>query len=153
MKMLLFSFLFLSALAIQAQESFPEQKNIEQEVLRLVNIHRSNLNKQPLQYDAVLYAQALAHAKNMAEGKTAFGHDGFEHRVEMVARTRTIKAVAENVALLDDGTPSLAQEAVMAWLKSPGHRGNIEGNYTHTAVAAYRLHGYVYFVQLFASYR
>ncbi|GIV39018.1 MAG: hypothetical protein KatS3mg033_0818 [Thermonema sp.] len=152
MKMLLFSFLILPALTMQAQDGFPAQKNIEQEILRLVNAYRSDLNKQPLQYDAVLYAQALAHAKNMAEGKTAFGHEGFEHRVRMVARTRTIKAMAENVALLEDGTPNLAQEAVKAWLESPGHRKNMEGDFTHTAIAVYRLHGYIYFVQLFASY-
>lgn len=153
MKMLLLSFFIcLMAVVPQAQTDFPEQKAIEQEVLRLVNAHRHSLNKQALQYDAVLYRQAFIHARNMAEGKTAFGHDGFEHRVRMVARSRTIKGMAENVAYFEEGTPRLAKEAVASWLESPGHRENIEGDFTHTAVAVYRLHGYVYFVQLFAAY-
>ncbi|NIK73629.1 uncharacterized protein YkwD [Thermonema lapsum] len=153
MKTILFSlWACLLVLSAQSQADSSPENTIEQEVLRRVNAHRASLGKPALQNDAVLYEQAHAHARNMAEGKTAFGHDGFEHRVRMVSRRRTIKSMAENVAYLENSIPHLANEAVASWLASPGHRENIEGDFTHTAIAVYRLHGYTYFVQLFASY-
>jgi uncharacterized protein YkwD len=85
----------------------------------------------------------------MAIRKTSFGHDGFEGRVKKIAqKLGGLKASAENVAY---GHLS-AKEVVNNWLKSPGHKKNIEGKYTMTGIGVVKANdGTLFFTQIFAS--
>jgi uncharacterized protein YkwD len=85
----------------------------------------------------------------MAAGATAFGHDGFEQRVAAIGQTIAWSNAGENVAL-----DYSAAGAVEAWIGSPGHRANIEGQYDVTGVGvATGRNGSMYFTQIFIKTR
>lgn len=120
---------------------------MEQQVHELVNEYRKQKGMAPLEYLDEAADVAYTHTEPMAAGKKRFGHDGFEERYKMLKKPYPeIHAFAENVAYGDMD----AAEAVKMWLKSSGHRKNIEGNFTHTGVAIARgRNGAYYFTQLF----
>ena len=98
------------------------------EVLQLVNSHRASLGRAPFSTSATLTAAAVWKARHMAQ----YGYMQHEDPAPPVARGwidrvqtcgyPTSAAAAENVAY-GFRTPA---EVVNAWLKSPGHRANIE---------------------------
>jgi len=91
--------------------------------------------------------QAYKHSNNMATGKTAFSHNGFNQRVSAIEQSigRT-SASAENVA---SGVLT-AKGVVDVWLNSPGHKKNIEGGYNLTGVGVAKdRQGTLYFTQIF----
>lgn len=116
-------------------------------IFRYVNEHRQSIGLQPLKINEEANRQAYIHSKNMATGKTAFSHDGFEQRIAAIKKTTGwITASAENVAY---GKLS-AKEVVKGWLNSPGHKKNIEGNYLYTGIGIYQdRKGITYFTQIF----
>jgi len=93
--------------------------------------------------------QAYQHSKDMATGKTGFGHNGFEQRVQAIKKTMGVSimsASAENVAY---GELS-AREVVNGWLNSSGHKRNIEGNYNLTGIGVAKdRSGTLFFTQIF----
>jgi uncharacterized protein YkwD len=93
--------------------------------------------------------QAEKHSADMASRKVAFSHDGFETRVSVISRQiGGIKKSAENIAYGKIG----AKEVVDIWLKSPGHRKNIEGNYQLTGIGIARAKdGTIFFTQIFVA--
>lgn len=121
--------------------------NMESSILRYVNQHRRQLGKKPLVLQAVASQQATQHSRNMAKRKTGFGHDGFEQRMAVIKKnTGWISASAENVAY----GKLTAQEVVKGWLNSPGHKKNIEGDYTFTGIGVYKdAKGILFFTQIF----
>ena len=73
-------------------------------------------------------------------------HDKFSERAENISKRTGAVFVAENVARNYD----TLEAALEAWLDSPGHRINIEGNYTHSAINIRpNSNGDLYFTQLF----
>jgi len=115
------------------------------EILRLVNEHRTSQGLIPLKRDQQ-YASAYAvdHTLYMIDLEE-INHDHFDVRKNGL-KDRGAKIVAENVAF---GYPTAAK-VVSAWLNSPGHRANIEGNYTHSGFGVIEApDGRVYFTQLF----
>ncbi len=120
---------------------------MEASILQYVNDHRRAKGLPSLQSNAVTNQQSYQHSKNMATGKTAFGHDGFEKRIETIKKSfGWISASSENVAY---GKLS-AKEVVKGWLNSPGHKKNIEGNYRYTGIGFYKdRKGVIYFTQIF----
>ncbi|MCM5528255.1 CAP domain-containing protein [Parasegetibacter sp. NRK P23] len=121
--------------------------DMESEILELVNKHRKKKNLPPLQWNSAMAKAAEQHSANMAKKKTAFGHNGFEARVKKIASSEgMLKGWAENVAF---GNLS-AEEVVKGWLKSPGHKKNIEGKYNLMGVGIARSKsGELYFTQIF----
>lgn len=117
------------------------------DILHYVNEYRKKKNLSALQLLAVANEQATTHSRNMALKKTPFSHNGFEERMAAISKSEgTMRAAAENVAY---GQLS-AEEVVKGWVNSPGHRKNIEGNYTLTGIGVYRdAKGVVFFTQLF----
>ena len=84
----------------------------------------------------------------MGEKKVPFGHDGFSGRVK--AFPFRSRSAGENVAM-SHGISSVAQTAVNGWIKSPGHRKNLLGNFNYCAIGVYRnSSGAYYLTQLFA---
>jgi uncharacterized protein YkwD len=120
---------------------------IEDEILRLVNAHRRSIRLAPLQMNAFESSVAARHSRDMATGRTPFGHEGFKDRMNLIRKKiGGIHVTAENVA---SGQMS-AREVVDGWLHSPGHRRNIEGNFTLTGIGLARdRRGMIYFTQVF----
>ncbi|HEX7692575.1 MAG TPA: CAP domain-containing protein [Sediminibacterium sp.] len=121
---------------------------MEASILSYINAHRKSKGLPALVSNSAIAQQAEIHSRNMATGRTAFGHDGFQQRVKNIAASLGfISASAENVAY---GSRT-AREVVNGWLNSSGHRKNIEGNYTLTGIGVYAdRNGVLYFTQLFA---
>lgn len=122
-------------------------RNMEESILYYVNVYRRSHGLGSLQPLDVASQQAFNHSRNMATGRTAFGHDGFSTRVDNVRNAvGFVSAAAENVAY---GNMS-AKEVVDGWLHSSGHRKNIEGNYNQTGIGISQdRQGVLYFTQLF----
>lgn len=128
---------FLLSTAIHTDE--------EAALFEIVNSHRTSINLQPLNYDGATYYFAGKHTKYMiAQGDTS--HDHFAARAQELSVNTSATVVAENVAKNYD----TVEEAFKGWMHSPGHRANIEGNYTHSAINIRKNDsGDYYFTQLF----
>lgn len=121
--------------------------SIENGILANVNAYRRSKGLPDLRMIDAANQQAQIHSRNMASGKTAFGHDGFSQRVTNASNIiGRVSAAAENVAYGSE----TAREVVDGWIKSSGHRKNIEGNYNLTGIGVYaNSRGVLYFTQLF----
>jgi uncharacterized protein YkwD len=120
--------------------------SFEQEIFKLVNDHRQKLGKNQLKWHKQAIIESQDHSQDMASFRVPFGHAGFSARIERIkSHDNSIKASGENVA-----QNSTASRAFNAWLKSSGHRKNIEGNYTHTGIGAIKsANGSWYFTQIY----
>lgn len=115
------------------------------EILVLVNEHRTSLNLRDIKRDQQ-YASAYAvdHTKYMID-MSAINHDNFSIRSRAL-KDRGAASVGENVAK----GYTTARNVVNAWLNSPSHRDVIEGNYTHSGFGVITdAEGKYYFTQLF----
>lgn len=126
---------------------------LEQSIHQQINQYRRSRDLPPLTRDARINAQATAHSQAMASGKVSFSHDGFDQRVQAIRRNIPDRAAAENVAF-NQGYPQPDVQAVEGWIKSPGHRVNIEGQYNLTGIGIARnSQGEYYFTQIFIRSR
>lgn len=122
---------------------------LEETVFEEINRRRTSLRLTPLQHDDRLAEQARAHSRNMAEGAVPFGHQGFQERI--AAAGLQVRSGAENVSR-NRGHADPARVAVEGWLGSPGHRANIDGDYSHAGVGVHRSpEGVYFFTQLFVK--
>jgi uncharacterized protein YkwD len=119
---------------------------LENEALSLINAHRTSQELATLQSNAVIKQQASQHCTDMADGTAAFVHDGSLDRVAAIKASIHGTYTAENVAM--DG-PS-ADATVTAWLNSPSHKANIEGDFNLTGMGALKAsNGTTYYTQIF----
>ena len=141
--MIRFAFLILLTLPVRGFTQMPRSADI----LRYVNEHRRAKKLAPLQANSFISSVALEHSRDMLSGKTPFGHEGFNSRIDKIRkRLGKLHVAAENVA----SGPMSAREVVDGWLNSPGHRRNIEGNFKLTGIGvARRRDGMIYFTQIF----
>lgn len=110
------------------------------------NKFRQSKKLSPLIIREDLNAIAKKHSQEMANGKTDFGHDGFNKRQKQVEKIFKSCSVAENVAY---GTID-GKEAVIMWEKSPGHRKNLLGNYKYVGIGVAKdRNGANYYTQIF----
>jgi Uncharacterized protein with SCP/PR1 domains len=122
---------------------------LERDILNLVNEYRKSRKLPPLSNNAAMEYQARMHSMNMATLRIPFGHQGLSFRMKYIKeKVSGVTEVAENVAY---GNLS-AKAVVQGWLKSPGHKKNIEGNYKYSGVGVARnAQNQVYFTQIFAK--
>lgn len=148
-RLVLFVLLALQPMAIQAGAPPGSERRIEKEIYQLVNEYREQQGLPPMAYNDDIADIAQDHSSNMARGKVRFGHGGFQQRYDaMKATLDGVMAGAENVAY---GAAD-AKEAVALWLRSAGHKKNIQGNFTHTGIGVVRNNdGTLYFTQLFVK--
>lgn len=126
---------------------------LEQSIHQQINAYRRSHNLPPLTLDSRISAQASTHSQAMASGKVPFGHDGFDQRVQVIRRTIPYRAASENVAF-NQGYSNPDVQAVQGWIKSAGHRVNIEGQYDLTGIGITRnTKGEYYFTQIFIRSR
>ncbi len=110
----------------QAPEQTPNQnvnKNVEMQVLDLVNKHRAQNGLSALTWDDALANVARAHSEDMRD-RRFFSHnnpDGLSPFDRIKNYGITYRSAGENIAA-GQTTP---EEVVNAWMNSPGHRANI----------------------------
>ena len=147
--------IFLSPSLLCAQNRPPfaphhssEPSGPEKELFEAANRERAAEDLPPLEWDPGLAAAARRHVLRMAEEKL------LEHQYsgEASLRDRAAAAgahfslVAENIAVAQD-----AEAVHMAWMHSPGHRGNIlDANLTAIGIATVRARGYLFAAQDFS---
>tara|TARA_R110002074_G_scaffold197610_7_gene364861 strand:+ start:22880 stop:23398 length:519 start_codon:yes stop_codon:yes gene_type:complete len=118
---------------------------IESELFEMMNIYRVSIGLNELEFESTTYYYAGLHTNYMIENGIT-SHDKFSERAENISKRTGAVFVAENVARNYD----TLEAALEAWLDSPGHRINIEGNYTHSAINIRpNSNGDLYFTQLF----
>lgn len=135
-------------ISAKAANSTPHS-TLEQSVHQQINQYRQAHKLPPLTLDPRISEQARAHSQAMASGKVPFSHQGFEQRVKAISRVIPYRASAENVAF-NQGYSNPVEQAVAGWIKSPGHRVNIEGEYNLTGIGVVKnAKGEYYFTQIF----
>lgn len=119
--------------------------SIELQVAELVNQYRTGKGLKPL--------EKINHISNVAEDHDTYmisvntlTHALFAQREDNLKATLGAVSVGENIAY----NYSTAQSVVDAWLASPSHKANIEGNYTHCGISVREnAEGKKYFTNLF----
>lgn len=109
----------------------PATKEIEIQILELINEHRISLGLNPLNSLSIVKSVAATHTDYMIEVNSV-NHDGFFQRKASLEQNANAKAVSENVAY----AYSTAQSVVKAWLNSESHKEVIEGDYTDFDISA-----------------
>jgi uncharacterized protein YkwD len=123
--------------------------NLEQAIHQQVNQYRQSRNLPPLKLNSQISQYARIHSEQMASGAVFFSHDGFEERVETIGKTIPYKQAAENIAV-NKGYADPVKIAVQGWIKSSGHRRNMEGQFDLTGIGvAKNAAGEYYFTQIF----
>jgi uncharacterized protein YkwD len=118
-----------SALAPTTGPVDPEVRSF----VKLMNAHRVSLGLSALVWDRRAAAVAQAHCRDMFR-RHYFSHtspDGRSTWDRLAASGITYSEAGENIAW----GQSTGRAVLTAWLRSPGHRANIErGSYTHHGV-------------------
>jgi uncharacterized protein YkwD len=125
-----------SSVASRTRAPAPTTGPTDREVVsfvKLVNAHRRSLGLSALVWDSRAAAVAKAHSRDMLN-QHYFSHKSLDGRStwdRLAARGVTYSEAGENIAW-GQGT---GRDVLRAWLRSPGHRKNIErGSYTHHGV-------------------
>ena len=144
----------LLALLTLGTQSFAQQltkeseAKIVEEIVVLVNKHRAEIGLDTLTIVPLVCEISKEHSKNMAKGKVGFSHDGFENRAKRIIKEFGGSGFAENIAF---GQPT-AQQVTEGWLKSPGHKANIEGDFNYVGIGLYTdKKGTIYYTQIFVK--
>ncbi|MBU2995723.1 CAP domain-containing protein [Cellulophaga baltica] len=118
---------------------------VEEELLIIINQHRSDEGFDTLSYSDIAYKYANEHTDYMiAMGD--INHDNFSSRASNVSNEDNALAVSENVAK----NYETAKIAFERWYSSEEHRNAIDGDFTHTAVSVKKDElGKLYFTQIF----
>jgi len=126
---------------------------IEKQAFDLVNKHRESMGLPALINKDYIVEQARQHSRDMASGKTGFGHEGAAERLDIISKSiKEMNAGAENVFYCTGNYDNLAATALEGWLKSRGHRENIEGDYNLSGMGvAIAPNGDYYFTQIFVK--
>lgn len=138
---------FFSLVLIAGFLSFTVQDNVVDDVLSYTNKFRKSKRLPPLDMQEELNRIAQKHTDDMARGRVAFGHGGFDTR-EARARKYFPDAThfAENVAY---GSHT-GKDVVEGWKSSSGHRRNMLGPYKYIGIGVARdRRGVLYYTQIF----
>lgn len=103
---------------------------IEIETMDLINAYRVSIGLNPLEKINHMSYKSEEHDNYMIANNVV-NHNDFVARSENIMKTLGAKTVSENIAY-NYSTP---QAVLNAWLASPGHKENIEGNFTHFGIA------------------
>lgn len=122
-------------------------KSIEIEILDLINAHRVSIGLTSLIQNEQIRTQTNSHTQYMINNSSA-SHDNFFNRKSYLIAHANAEKVSENVAY----GYTKAESVVSAWLRSDGHKLNIEGNHTHFSISAEQdENGRWYFTNIFVK--
>lgn len=102
----------------------------ESRLVQLINDYRQSIGLSSLEVINHISYTSEGHNEYMIE-KQALSHDYFQQRADNLIQVLGAERVAENVAY-NYVTP---ESAFAAWKNSPGHRANIEGDFTHFGIS------------------
>lgn len=120
----------------------------ELETMDLINKYRVSVGLNPLAKIDHMSYKSEEHDNYMIANNVV-NHNDFVARSENIMKVLGAKTVSENIAY-NYSTP---QAALNAWLASPGHKENIEGNFTHFGIAIREnpANGRKYYTNIFAK--
>ena len=121
---------------------------IELETMNLINAHRVSKGLNALEKINHMSYKSEEHDLYMIANNVV-NHNDFVARSENIKKTLGASSVSENIAY-NYNTP---QAVLSAWLASPGHKENIEGNFTHFGIAIKEnpVNGRKYYTNIFAK--
>ena len=141
------SLLLIFGVGFQNSPDEVRTDSLVSDIYKYVNEDRQAKGLALLKMNELESSLATRHSRDMATGKVKFGHDGFNSRARTIQKALGSREVGENVA----SGQMTAREVVDGWLKSPGHRKNIEGNFKLTGIGYARdKKGDIYFTQIFS---
>ncbi len=119
----------------------------EIETMALINNYRVSIGLNELQQINHISYKSEEHDNYMITNNVV-NHYDFVSRSENIMQVLGAKSVGENLAY-NYNSP---QSAVDAWLKSPAHKANIEGNFTHFGISIrVNADGKKYYTNIFAK--
>jgi uncharacterized protein YkwD len=120
----------------------------ELEAMDLINAYRVSIGLNALEKINHISYKSEEHDNYMIANNVV-NHNDFVARSENIIKVLGAKTVSENIAY-NYGTSKAALEA---WLKSPGHKENIEGDFTHFGIAIKEnpANGKKYYTNIFAK--
>ncbi len=97
---------------------------------QIINDYRVSVGLQPLKMVNHISYISEGHNEYMIDNNVV-NHDFFDQRAENLIEVLGATKVGENIAF-NFSTP---EAALYAWLNSPGHKANIEGDYTDFGIS------------------
>ena len=126
-------------------ESKSYAKDIEKQVVKIINDERAKLKLTPLQIDESLMKSCDIRAKEIV---TKFSHERPDGTSCFTTIEIQYRAAGENIAAGQEN----AEDVMKSWMNSEGHRNNILGkSFTHIGVGCYEHNNKLYWVQLFTQ--
>jgi uncharacterized protein YkwD len=104
--------------------------DVELKLVTLINNYRASHGLNTLEVINHISYKSEEHNIYMIENKVV-NHDFFQERTNNLIEVLDAERVGENVAY----NYQTAESAMAAWLNSPGHKANIEGDYTHLGIS------------------
>ena len=102
----------------------------ELKLITLINNHRASIGLNPLEVINHISFKSEEHNIYMIDNKVV-NHDYFQQRSDNLVQVLGAKKVGENIAY----NYRTAESAMSAWLNSPSHKANLEGDYTHFGIS------------------
>ena len=102
----------------------------ELKIVTLVNNYRQSIGLSTLEVINHISYKSQEHNIYMIENNVV-NHDYFQQRSNNLIQVLEAATVGENIAY----NYQTAESAMSAWLNSPAHKANIEGNYTHLGIS------------------
>lgn len=120
----------------------------EIETMNLINAYRVSIGLNALEKINHMSYKSEEHDNYMIANNVV-NHNDFVARSENIIKVLGAKSVSENIAF----NYSSPQAALNAWLASPGHKENIEGNFTHFGISIREnpVTGKKYYTNIFAK--
>jgi uncharacterized protein YkwD len=148
-KILLFTLLINLYSAASATQTVQNDTAIQNAILMHINKYRLQHGLPQLQMDNRIVKEAKKHSLDMANHNQPFGHNQFKNRIDRLYAQIHSNGAAENVAY----NYKDAEDVVKNWLRSPGHKRNIDGQrYRLTGIGVARdAQGRMYFTQIFLA--
>lgn len=102
----------------------------ESKLISLINDYRQSKGLNPLTIINHISYKSEEHNFYMIDNNVV-NHDYFQQRSDNLVRVLGAEKVGENIAY----NYQTAESAMSAWLNSPSHKANIEGDYTHLGIS------------------
>ena len=102
----------------------------ELKLVTLINNHRAAMGLNTLEVINHISYKSEEHNIYMIDNNVV-NHDYFQQRSDNLIKVLGAEKVGENIAYNYQN----AESAMSAWLNSPAHKANIEGDYTHIGVS------------------
>lgn len=119
----------------------------ELEVMQLINNYRLSIGLKALEAVNHISYKSEEHDLYMIANDVV-DHNGFGDRYQNIVSVLGATKVGENVAY----NYKTSAAVLKAWLESPGHKENIEGDYTHFGIAVkLDSNGRKYYTNIFAK--